>query len=665
MSTPKAVPYDFHEEFSVSHSDKEILAKARAWLDKTAYAARLVAEDEAAGWPFARSLSLGVARATQAWHSSVYEHRVQKEKDEAEKQFYNLLQDSVSIIIGTDSPDMASLLGEYADVTAARIVDEWATHDDSPTSFRQVAEVFYGGYALELAATAFIHTGEELQANSKQDEETVFNRHLEELAETLTNSHRFTFIHLESSILSGIADPHTAPLLHLRTDLRLDEMLDWLKEKNSAAPEITTVVRNGHIIDYPSNNPTRVIREAIYKAGINWRKQANGWKLNEENTAVEFEKTVEGGKGFVGISIQLPPPPKPKKRGEGLSKTETTRYYEKAADSVLHAFTFQTHKVYLCLLSAIAQKQDPYREPVTVKIDDIVEALGKSDYRGQHRQRLIKEIHGDIESLRRLDFFASQLNIPVTGKKWKRQNIRGNLFNITQASASNSSAPSDELMAVRVEAGEWAEKFLNTETRWIAQVNAGVLSIATDERNTIDRVDQKLTTEGALDGWREKGSEYGNRYSLMTLLDRIGENPNLHPRPRRKYQQVREAAERTAREAPARGIGRVELKTGTENLHDNEEWVKTTTIAFHSRKALEQKSRALRAGKSTLGQELKRMREEDKVTQTSLANFFKISRTYLSQIENGRRKPSEELAARMWAEIKSSDEERERRSNWS
>jgi len=313
----------------------------------------------------------------------------------------------------------------------------------------------------------------------------------------------------------------------------------------------------------------------------------------------------------------------------------------------------------LCEPTAGAAPRAPLLESVVINADAILAYKGIQRY-GAEKRILLKQIHDEIERLRALFFDADKVPCfdPESGKYDNRgKSWSGDrLFDIVKLEQYQYDLFGDKEVigtAWAVRAGQWAQYFFNAETRiWVSRMAKALLEMGHQKATLGKKIGQHLFM---IRGMAKRGEPLS--IVIGNLLRDVGELPEPDVRGRNWAARTRDRFE-----------------SGLLSLLDNklldgiewpvrfkpgeaakgvwvDRWLESRILIWMPAVAPETepvlptptRTRPIRNDQIVDVEALKSARDSLGWTQERLAGHFRISRSYLSQIESGKRLPSKRL----------------------
>lgn len=408
---------------------------------------------------------------------------------------------------------------------------------------------------------------------------------------------------------------------------------------------------------------------AIFKGGKLARLKMGGWIESAAGTPLYEYRGSKGGRILVY--------PNPRRNATDLLPTTETlwRFVES-----LNPFTAD---VALAVLAQMVEPTHgdrpkyPLLQPVRITADAILRYKGIQRY-GRERRLLQERIYEEMERLRTLYFDVERLPVwdPESGK-WKQEGASwqgDRLFDIVKVERYQPSLFGDrEVIEVEwsVRAGHWAYWWLNAQGRvWIARMARVLLEL--DHRDNrgaavmAKKIGQRVTLLGAVqkrDGPLEM--------HIRTLLEDVGELLEPEARDKDWARRTRERFDEAMLKLQEAGVfASVEWPDGYGPGDPDrargwvEKWLSARVritlpeappelpepapIALPvTRRQRRARLKLPSAEQRIDGDALRRARMERKLSQEELARLLGISASYLSQVENGRRMPSEGVARKI------------------
>ncbi|NWJ98054.1 MAG: helix-turn-helix domain-containing protein [Chloroflexi bacterium] len=477
-------------------------------------------------------------------------------------------------------------------------------------------------------------------------------------------------------------------------------------EKLGPGKAIVRQVPNAFLNGYgemPNNPLIAAGIEAIFKGGKNARILQNGWSDSENDRPIYQHRGSKGGR------IIVYPNPTNHHTDPLLTNESLWEFVES-----LNVFTSDVVLAVLaqlCEPSTGDKPKHPMLESVRITSDAILSYKGIQRW-GTDRQELRKRVHDEMEKLRSLYFDVEKFpaSDPTT-KRWESKGVSwegDRFFDIVKVEVYQNYIPKDgkkgEIEQIElswlVRAGQWAYWWLNAQGRvWMGRIAHAIIELDHREVRSSEVLAKKL-------GQRLMLLLYAIRTTstlelkIGNLLEDVGElvtlenrDKNWAPRTRDRFDEailkLKEIGVFSDVTWPLgygpgdsdRGKGWVEKWLASsikisfaENLlstsmTNNEQLTRpkvrpvepsverstegSTEVAKLKRgRPKSQESATTRMDGTLDGSAIRQARIEWAWSQEDLAKHLDISRTYLSQIEMGKRKPSKELTLKLnkwWA----------------
>lgn len=437
---------------------------------------------------------------------------------------------------------------------------------------------------------------------------------------------------------------------------------EWLK-RQANLPAVPDAFRDG-VAKLPHNPAMTAVMQAIFKGGPLAAKLIAGWRASPTGNPVFEHLGKKGGRILVYPSIETRPT-------DPLPTAETLwRFVES-----LNPFTAD---VALAVLAQMVEPSTgdrpkyPLLEPVIITADAILSYKGIQRW-GMERRMLEARVAEEMERLRHLRFDVERWpeHDPVTGKavkdgaSWKGDG----LFDIVKVERWQEGLFDGQRQRIdiawSVRAGQWAYWWLNAQGRvWLARMSRVLLELDHRQNRPAAVLAKKV-------GWylSTVASRSQTFYiQISRLLEDIGELPVQEARDKhwagRKREQFDEAM-LTLRDAGVLQTVEWPDGCGPEDTDRSKGWVERWLNA-HISGTLPEAAPELPTRKQALlprrrrqhkepapeqvqiaGSAIRKARIERNWSQEELARHLGISRTYLSQLEAGKRLPSRELARKV------------------
>jgi len=441
------------------------------------------------------------------------------------------------------------------------------------------------------------------------------------------------------------------------------ERLLGLHEKVDIPQEIARV----EVLAIPNNPEIEAGFKAIWGGGRKWRIKGV-WTVDQETgTASVSHRTQKGGEVIVWVDPKL----------EAHAAIWTMQQIE----AFIEGLSSLTADVALAVMAALGKApRAPMLEPVKIDVDSIIQLKGIEAW-GKQRDALRVAIEAEMEKLQRLKFEVHKLPAPDpnTGK-WNPKGYswtNDRLFDIVKVEEYQETLfGGKETVAVKwtVRAGQWAYYFLNPQARrWVCGMSQVLLELSHREDRRTEVLAKKIGQYVMMHTWR-LGLGQPLTWTIGTLCKAIGETPEQERNPGRFREAFEQALELLAKsgvfsqviypdgywEDTARYRGWVQrwlkyeitfvLPSMTELEREIEERkIKQLQEATQKRPIRRRRLRPRTAAGTMDGRQVKLIREQRNIRQEELARYLGISRRYLSDIENQKVLPSEELAQKLKA----------------
>lgn len=409
----------------------------------------------------------------------------------------------------------------------------------------------------------------------------------------------------------------------------------------------------------PANPVVHAAMGAIWAAGPKWEEKGLWETKPEENTAQARYSSSNGGQ----IQVWVDP------RVESEMAVWTMEYIE----NYLSNLSDFTADIALAVLASLAEAKSPLFQPTIIDANKIIKQKG-IEARGENRDKLCKAIEKEMENLQRLRFEICQLQAidPDTGK-WNHKGFsweHDRLFDIVKIEKFDKN---NVAVMWSVRAGHWAYYFLSPAARrWVCNFAGVLLQLSHRQDRKVEVLAKRIGYYVTLHKWK-LGKGQPLRWTIGTLCQAIGENPTNERNPGR-FREAFEAALQLLEDKNV--FERVMYPPGYwDDIDRNKGWVgnwikNEITIILPSEKADEEekiesknipslpgRNRKIKnKGKATQieidGQEIRKAREERNWRQEELARHLGISRRYLSDLENCKRKPGNEVATKLMRWLK-------------
>lgn len=412
----------------------------------------------------------------------------------------------------------------------------------------------------------------------------------------------------------------------------------------------------------PSNPLLTGALEAVWSGGGDARTLMRGWRENAARRPVFIYDEMKHGR----ITAYL----------NGTNRANASMLDTEGAWSCIEQMSPFTGDVILAVLAQICdpstqdRSKGPVREPVRITARAILDYKGMNQ-RGKEAKNLEIRIAKQMELLRHLYFDIQKLpgRNPKTGE-WDSHGVTlegDRLFDIVRVDEYQEDLFGEKTnigMSWFVRPGLWANHWLNTEgTMWIGKLARRLLTYRHTNHAFTKKIGQRLTL---LHNIRHKTKFQPLYLRISTILSSVGELPEASNRTKNWPRRTRDNFEQALMRLQEDGIiSSVEWEGGYgpgEGRRTKgwvEKWLESKVTIQMTMKALTLEDDTTPALLPSVDddmfshKEMKNRRHEKQWTQKSLADHLGISNAYVSQIENGKRIPGPDLAARIISWMKS------------
>ncbi len=419
------------------------------------------------------------------------------------------------------------------------------------------------------------------------------------------------------------------------------------------------------------NNPLIVAGlESMFKGGAKAQALTGGWKPTDTGRPVYIQTSRRGGRIRVYPRLSANP-------SDPMPTTESLWSFVEG----LSAFTAD---VALAVLAQLCEPTTgdktkyPLVDSVRITADAILRYKGIRRY-GEDRRELERRVYEEMRRLQALTFDVEKLAAPdpdtgrwnSEGASWEEDRLF-DIVKVTQYRQGSKSSRREQIeVSWMVRAGQWAQWWLNPQAKvWLARMAHALLELDHRPNSGYEYMAKKLGQRVVLMNQAiRRGEPLPIRIDL--LLEKIGELPvpaerGVHwaRRTRTRFDEallsLQEAGVFASVEWPnGHGPGQEDQGRGwvrkwleskvVVTLPDRapEPLAERRQIPVQPKKTKAASDRKVGADDDFHGDVIRAARMDRGWSQQALADHIGVSAAWLSNIESGKRSPSEELRSKL------------------